>query len=350
MPKRICLRGAHRSRISTGFSWLWIRIRVGSPLRFLCLLTMMLAVLTLSNVLAQKKTQGMTAWEDGARPPTTFAVHVDEVDLAFVVTDRHHRSINDLSERELRLRDNGQPPESIRTFESQTGLPLRLGLVVDVSDSIAPQFQFERNAAAMFIRRIVDSTKDLAFVLGFNENPALIQDLTGDTQLLASAIQNLPLGGGTAIYDAIYFACQRLLQQTDAGLTRRVLVVVTDGQDNSSHLSPTQVIENAIRCNVMVIVLHTQAEPDKTEPNYRVLQKLTRETGGQILAADTEKQMAKAFMQLSSQLRNYYLLAYHPAQFNRDGAYRKIQLQTTRRGAHIICRRGYYASVGANAK
>ena len=350
MPKRICLRGAHKSPISTGFSWLRTHIRVGWPLRFLCLVVVTVAVFTLSNVLAQKKTHAMTGWEGGARPGTTFAVHVDEVDLSFVVTDRHHRSITDLSESELRLRDNGQPPESIRIFESQTGLPLRLGLVVDISDSITPQFQFERNAAAMFISRIVDSTKDLAFVLGFNENPALIQDLTGDTRLLASAIQNLPLGGGTAIYDAVYFACQRLLQQADAGLTQRVLVVVTDGQDNSSHLSPTQVIENAIRCNVMVIVLHTQAEPDKMEPNYKVLEKLARETGGQILAAGSEKQMAKAFMQLSSQLRNFYLLAYHPAQFSRDGAYRKIQLQTTRRGAHIICRRGYYATVGANAK
>src|SRR5215471_12582595 len=249
MREGICLRGGRRSRIRTGFSWLPTHIRVGCPLRFLCLVTGTLAVFTLSNSLAQEKTQSMTGWY-GARPGATFAVHVDEVDLSFVVTDKHHRSITNLSESELRLRDNGRPPESIRIFESQTGLPLRLGLLVDVSDSISPQFEFERNAAAMFISRIVDSTKDLAFVLGFNQNPDLVQDLTGDTQLLASAIQNLPLGGGTAIYDALNFACQRLLQQTDVGLTRRVLVVVTDGQDNSSRVSPTQIIENAIRCNV----------------------------------------------------------------------------------------------------
>jgi len=172
---------------------------VECPLRFLCFVTATLPIFSLSNALAQEETQVMTGWAGGARPEATFAVHVDEVDLSFVVTDRHHRSITNLSQNELRLRDNGQPPESIWIFQSQTGLPLRLGLLIDISDSISPQFEFERNAAAMFISRIVDSTKDLAFVLGFNQNPALVQDLTSDTQLLGSAIQNLPLGGGRAI-------------------------------------------------------------------------------------------------------------------------------------------------------
>src|SRR5215470_2607930 len=114
MLKRVRLRGTRRSRIRTGFSWLRTHIRVECPLRFLCFVTATLPIFSLSNALAQEKTQVMTGWEGGARPEATFAVHVDEVDLSFVVTDRHHRSITNLSQSELRLRDNGQPPESIR--------------------------------------------------------------------------------------------------------------------------------------------------------------------------------------------------------------------------------------------
>jgi len=285
-----------------------------------------------------------TSPESDEKPAATLTVHVNEVDLSFLATDRHHHWITDLSENELRLLDNGRSPDSIRLFQSRTGLPLRVGLLVDTSGSVAPQFDFEKQAAAMFISQIVDPDKDLAFVLGFNNKIDVTQDFTADRQALASAVYRLDLNGTTAVYDAVDFACQKLMQHPEEGLVRRVLVLLTDGEDNSSRITPLQLVENTIRCNAVVVVLHTQSDPNDSKPEYKILKTLTSETGGQILRADNRKKIAKAFAQLSEELRSYYLLAYHPADFSADGRYRKIELKTTRHGAHILCRRGYYAA------
>ena len=281
------------------------------------------------------------------KPVGTFTLHVDEVDLPFVVADRHHHWITNLSQDELRLRDNGLPPESIRIFESRSGLPLRVGLIVDKSDSVSQQFTYEKDAAALFISQLMHSSQDLAFVLGFSDQPALVQDLTPDTQALATAVRNLTLGGGTAVYDAVHFACERLSQQKDAGYTRRVLVLLTDGDDNRSQFSPALVIDEALRKNVVVIVLDTNIVPSFDNAKHRIMEKLAAVTGGEILPAGNKKQLAKAFEELSSRLRSYYLLAYRPSQFARDGSFHKIQLKATRRGMHIICRKGYYAAQDA---
>jgi VWFA-related protein len=272
---------------------------------------------------------------------------VDEVDLPFVVADRHHHWITDLSQNEISLRDNGLPPESIRIFQSRSGLPLRVGLILDKSDSVSQQFTYEKDAAALFISRLMSSSQDLAFVLGFSDHPALVQDLTPDTEALAMAVQNLTLGGGTAVYDAVHFACERLSQQKDKGFTRRVLVLLTDGDDNRSELQPAFVIEEALRQNVVVIVLDTNPVPAFDDAKHRNLEKLATVTGGQILPAANKKQLAKAFEELSSRLRSYYLVAYRPSQFTRDGSFHTIQLKATRRGIRIICRKGYYAAQNA---
>jgi VWFA-related protein len=300
-------------------------------------------LLAASHTLSQEKMQSFRSSGTDEKTAAILTVNVNEVDLAFAVTDRHHRWITNLSEDELRLRDNGEPPDSVRVFQSRKGLPLRLGLLLDTSDSVVLQFGFEKDAAALFIQQMVDPAKDLAFVVGFNQALSLSQDFTADHGALASAVYKLHLTGSTAVYDAVDFGCRKMMERDTEGSSRRVLVILTDGEDNSSHLTPDQLIENALRCNVTVIVLHTDPQPNESNPQYKILKKLTSETGGQIFWAGNKKQMKKAFAELSEQLRNYYFLAYHPAQFKKDGSYRKVELKTTRRGAHIICRRGYYA-------
>jgi VWFA-related protein len=126
-----------------------------------------------------------------------------------------------------------------------------------------------------------------------------------------------------------------------------VLVLLTDGDDNNSKLQPEPVIQEALRQNVTVIVLDTNPEQHFDEAKHKTLEKLATVTGGQILPAGNKKQLAKAFEELRSGLRSYYLLAYHPSQFTRDGSFHKIQLKTTRRGIRLNCPRGYYAAQGA---
>ena len=218
-----------------------------------------------------------------------------------------------------------------------------MGLLIDTSDSVVSQFGFEKESAALFIKQMLDPAKDMAFVLGFNHKPTLRQDFTSDREALASAVYKLHLDGSTAVYDAVEVGCQKMADHDVQGPSRKVLVLLTDGEDNSSHVGPDQLIEDALRCNVTVIVLHTDPRPDETTPQYKVLKRLTSETGGRIFRAGDKKQMTKAFTELSEELRNYYFLAYHPAEFKLDGSYHKVELKTTRRKAHVICRRGYYA-------
>lgn len=276
--------------------------------------------------------------------PATFVLQVDEVELPFVVMDKHHHWITNLSQEEIRLEDNGLPPSSIRIFESQTGLPLRVGLLIDTSNSVSRQFRFEKDLAALFVGRILDRSKDQGLVIGFGEDAQLMQDLTSDSDALAAAVTKLEVGGSTSIYDAVSYACKLLAQEPGNTLTRRVLIVLTDGFDNTSRFSPAQVIEQAVRNNVVVIFLDTGYEPDPNDPPHRILRKLAEDTGGQILPAAKKSTMAKAFDQLTSQLRSYYLVAYHPARFSRDGSYRTIQLKTKRHGVKVLCRHGYYAA------
>lgn len=328
-------------RILPSFIRAGINLQHFSKFPFILLLAFLL--LAASHTLSQEKIQSFRSSGTDEKTPAVLTVNVNEVDLAFAVTDRHHRWITDLSEDELRLRDNGEPPDSVRLFQSRKGLPLRLGLLLDTSDSVVLQFDFEKDAAALFIKQMVDPAKDQAFVLGFNQQLALTQDFTADPEALASAVYKLHLAGSTAVYDAVDFGCRKMMAHDADGSSRRVLVLLTDGDDNSSHLMSDQLIENTLRCNVTVIVLHTDPQPNESTPQYKILKRLANETGGQILWAGNKKQMKKAFAELSEQLRNYYFLAYHPAQFKKDGSYRKVELKTTRRGAHIICRRGYYA-------
>ena len=335
------MRSNSPGRILPSFIRAGIHLQHCSKFPFILLLTFLL--LAASRTLSQEKMQSFRSSETDEKPATVLTVNVNEVDLAFAVTDRHHRWITDLSEDEVQLRDNGEPPDSVRLFQSRKGLPLRLGLLVDTSDSVVLQFGFEKDAAALFIRQMVDPAKDQAFVLGFNQGLNLTQDFTGDPRALASAVYKLHLAGATAVYDALDFGCRKIKEHDADGSSRRVLVLLTDGDDNSSHLMSDQLIENILRCNVTIIVQHTDPQPNESNPQYKILKKLTSETGGQIFSAGNKKQMAKAFAELSEQLRNYYFLAYNPAQFRNDGSYRKVELKTTRKGAHIICRRGYYA-------
>jgi Ca-activated chloride channel homolog len=334
------LRDSFKANIRSVSAW----FRTGSGLGLLFMFLAGKGLLAPCTGLAQERFENFRSAESNEKPAATLTIQVNEVDLSFLATDSHHHWITDLSEGELRLLDNGKSPESIRLFQSRTGLPLRVGLLVDTSGSVAQQFAFEKKAAALFISQIVDPAKDLAFVLGFNNRVALTQDFTDDTEALASAVYRLHPDGATAVYDAINFACAKLMQHPEEGLSRRVLVLLTDGQDNNSYLTPEQLIENVMRCNAVVVVLHTESEPNESSTDYKALKKLTSETGGQIFRASNKKQMTKAFDQLSEELRSYYLLAYRPAQFNADGSYRKIKLKTTRRGTHIISRQGYYAS------
>ena len=276
-------------------------------------------------------------------PIMTIRTSVDEVDLLFTARDRGKHWIKDLAETDIRVLDAGKPPERIIKFQKQTDLPLRIGLLIDTSDSVSPHFDLEQQAATLFIQGILNPKKDLAFVMRFTESTSVIQDFSADTTALSNAIQQLELGGTTALYDAVVEACQKLAQLPDAQPLRRVLIVLTDGQDNRSRFRVDEAINVALQTNVIIIALNTKGYGFFSERSDDSLRKLAEVSGGHMLAADRKKQIFKAFNEVDEELRSHYLLAYKPANLRQDGTYRKIELKALKRGLRMQYRHGYFA-------
>src|SRR5437016_5677584 len=149
-------------------------------------------------------------------PVSTIKTQVREVNVIFTVTDKHGRFKKDLKPDDLQILDDGKALEQIRDFRAATDLPLRVGLLVDASNSIRDRFKFEQEAATEFLNSIVRPHQDLAFVIGFDSTPEVTQDFTSDTEKLSNGVRMLRPGGGTALFDAVYYACRdKLMKQKD---------------------------------------------------------------------------------------------------------------------------------------
>ncbi len=139
---------------------------------------------------------------------TTIIKVVDEVNVVFTVTDKRGKFVNDLKKDDFQVIDDNKPAQSIRSFRSETNLPLRVGLLIDASNSIRDRFKFEQEAAIEFLNQIVH-LQDQAFVMGFDTTPEVTQNFTNNTEALAKGVRMLRPGGGTAMYDAIYCCLPR---------------------------------------------------------------------------------------------------------------------------------------------
>src|SRR5215469_14770249 len=154
------------------------------------------------------------------QPPAAVATHettrilvdVTRVNMLFTVTDKKGRFITDLNKNDFEIIE-GKKPQVIQEFTAESDLPLRLAILVDTSSSIRDRFKFEQEAAIDFITSTVHAGVDKAMVVSFDSSAELVSDLIDDTEKLDTAIRNLRPGGGTALYDAIFFACRDKLQQ-----------------------------------------------------------------------------------------------------------------------------------------
>ncbi|MGZ4788817.1 MAG: VWA domain-containing protein [Terriglobales bacterium] len=225
---------------------------------------------------------------------------VNEVNLFFVASEGK-RLIGDLSQDELTIRDDRKAPAAILGFHSEKELPLRIGLLVDTSDSLKERFRFEQSAASAFLRQALSGPKDQAFVLGFSGHDSLMQDFTQDTDLLARAVSGLKIGGGTALYDAVRSSCEILLQHPEHEVVARVLVILSDGQNNSGRVNLAQAIDVAQRAEVTVYTVSTASgspglsDPDShdVEEGNRNLRQLAEETGGRVLFPTAQRIWSK---------------------------------------------------------
>src|SRR5215831_10458778 len=154
---------------------------------------------------------------------------VSEVQLVFTVTDKHGHYVRDLKQEDFNILDDRYPPEKILSFRSETDLPLQVGLLLDISQSVRERFTFEQEAAIAFLNQSLRRKYDQAFIMGFDTTPKVTQDFTDDIGSLAFGVHLLQLGRLTAIYDALYSACNKLLKQSQNIPVRRVLILLSDG-------------------------------------------------------------------------------------------------------------------------
>jgi Ca-activated chloride channel family protein len=273
---------------------------------------------------------------------TTIVSAVNEVRVVFTVTDRHGHYIKDLKQNEFKVIDDRKPAE-MRSFRSETDLPLQVGLLVDASNSVRDRFKFEQEAAIEFLNAIIRPRYDKAFVVGFDATPEVTQDFTDNTEHLSSGVRMLRAGGGTAMYDALYFACRdKLLKQEQAGPVRRAIILLSDGDDNLSHVTREEAIEMATRAEVIVYTISTNISGMKDKGD-KVLERIAEATGGRAFFPFQMRDVSDAFLSIQEELRSQYAVAYKPANFAADGRYRTIEIVAQERGLKVRTRKGYYA-------
>jgi Ca-activated chloride channel family protein len=275
-----------------------------------------------------------------------FTIHqpVDETALFFSVSHRGH-SVNDLSISDIQIHDDNKAPEKILQFVPQSKLPLRLGLLIDTSESVSHRFQFEKRAAETFVTKVLNSSMDLAFVAGFNQKVLVTQDFTRDAASLSHGIDILQKGGETSLFDAVYSACWKLAAYPDQGRVARVLVVLTDGEDNSSRRTLHQAIEQAEAAGVTIYTLSTSETSFSDSDADNVLRVLAERSGGESMFPGNLGALDKYLTKLPDVIRTRYFVAYRPAAFRPDGKYRTIQVTASKDGKRfkVHVRKGYYA-------
>jgi VWFA-related protein len=270
----------------------------------------------------------------------TLRKQVNEVQVLFTAS-RHGRFVAGLTENDVTVRDNNKPA-AIVDFRGRGNLPLRVALLVDTSDSIRKRFQFEKQAAAIFLRQTLRGQADQAMVAGFNTTFHLSQSFSHDPRVLSAGVDRLSPGGGTAVFDAVAKACD-LLAAPGPGMVARVLILVSDGDDNSSKNTLPAVVARAQQAEVTVYAVSTNSLADSSADKN--LKHLARPTGGQALFPGNVRKLTRAFARISEELRYRYAVAYRPPEIADNGSFHHIQIQARKSGKklRVMARQGYYA-------
>ena len=285
------------------------------------------------------------AWQAPAPENTrqqTISVYVDLVNVLFTVTDKKGKFIPDLKQEHFKVFEDGRP-QTITNFSAETNLPLTIALLVDTSGSVRDRLRFEQEAAIEFFYSTLIRGKDQALVITFDSGVDVIQDYTDDPETLSNSIRKMRAGGGTSLYDAVYLAATEKLARQNG---RRIMVVISDGDDNSSRLSMTEVLESVQRNDIVIYTISTNAGGLGGESNSRgdkILKRFAEETGGKMFVPFKLQDLNSNFRNISDELRLQYALAYRPTDLVPDGGFRKIRIEPADKRYVVRARNGYYA-------
>jgi VWFA-related protein len=288
-----------------------------------------------------------------AQEPAQIRVNVELVNLFVTVRDRQGQPVPDLTHKDFRVFEDGRQ-QKVEYFTRDSSLPLTLALLLDTSGSQRNLLAAEQDAALRFFDRTLRSG-DEAMVVTFDLDVSLPGSFSSDRAALERAVRRARIRmpeeakrepgappGGTVLFDAIARTCRERLAQRGG---RKALVIITDAEDTGSRASFAEALDTAQRHDAILhIVLITQrAGFGFGRQNEQIARKLAGETGGRVVTAAYASDLDPAFDQIAEELRSQYILGYTPTNRARDGRWRKLRVETTRRGARPLTRNGYYA-------
>jgi len=274
--------------------------------------------------------------------PPVFSVDVASVDVLFTVTDKKGRSVRNLKQEQIKVYEDDNP-QTITTFSAEANLPLTIALLIDVSGSVRDKLRFEREAAERFFESTLARGKDRALAITFDTRVELIQDYTDDPDQLARSMRRIRAGGGTALYDAVQVAVNRKLKDQEG---RRILVMITDGDDTASRSTLVDALTAAHRNDVIIYIISTNSSGFWGDKNWQgddILKKLAEPTGGRVFSPTKASELSSSFRDIAQELRLQYALSYSPTNLARDGGYRQIRIEAPDKRHVVRARAGYYA-------
>jgi len=294
--------------------------------------------------------------QEPSQQPPVIRTQVSLVNLFVTVRDKSKRIVTDLKQEDFKIAEDNQA-QQIAFFSKEVTLPITLAMLLDTSGSEQYMLSSIQDAGSRFMERVLRKG-DEALVMSFDSDVDLLSDFTDDRGQINRAIHkariDTPSGGsiasnpgpigsrqitGTALYDAIYLACNEKLN-TEAG--RKAVLIVTDAQDEGSKVRLEEAVEAAQRTDTVVHILLV-ADPHFGGGNGGVAHKLTEETGGRTISVNSEKHLGEAFDQISEELRSQYTLGYYPTNSAHDGKFRKIKVEMNNHDLKVLARKCYYA-------
>jgi Ca-activated chloride channel family protein len=259
-------------------------------------------------------------------PKGTIKVNVNLVNVLVSVLDENKRPAPNLPREAFEVLEEGVP-QKIEYFEPETKLPLDLALMIDASMSAHIDIQFEREAASHFIRQVLRPDDRMA-VFSFDETVTQRTTFTERVQTLTDAVAKIPDGAGTSIYDAVMLGSQALEKRGSE--RRRVIILVTDGGETTSHADFEAARRAALRGEVLlytILIRVMKSENGRNTAGEHALQTITETTGGAMFFPDSPQELPIIFDRIDAELRTQYRLAYYPNPRGPANSYRKIEVK-----------------------
>lgn len=271
------------------------------------------------------------------------------VSVALNVVDAKGAPVPGLAMEDFELAEDGKPLK-ISFFDKESSTPLEIVLAIDASGSVMPDEKLERDAAKSFVRSLVRQ-QDRIDLMAFADDVAEVVAFTNDPKRIESGLGRMQRGDATALYDAIYLASQRLAEEQPRNGARRVIVLITDGENTTRHGSYDAALEQAERAGAMIyslIIVPIDADAGRNTGGEHALIQMANDTGGKYYYVEDKHDLAPAFMHVSDDLRTQYTVGYYaPRRGLGEENLRHIQLQLkdpVLRGKYTLrYRTAYYA-------